>query len=174
MASSAKAGSIYYGWIMLGICMACLMLTVGTTINAFGLYVVPVSEAYGLSRATMNTGMILLNAGSAVAALLVGRMLDRYSIRLIMGASIWLLAACLIAIGLSHNLWLSIVLISLPVGLAMNGIGMLTAPALIARWFKVHRGKAMVIMVMGMSGGPVLVSPLIAWLIDTIGWRQSW
>ncbi len=175
MASEAggRQAGIYYGWIVLGVCMAMLMVMVGTTINAFGLYVVPVSEAFGISRATMNTGMILMSAGSAVAALIVGRMLDRYPIRLIMLASIWLLAASLITFGVSQSVWLSAAMISFPVGFAMKGIGILTAPSLIARWFKVHRGKAMAILMMGMSLGPILVVPVIAWLIDYAGWRQS-
>lgn len=174
MAESAKrTGPVYYGWIMVAICMFTLMLTVGTTVNAFALYVVPVSEEFGLSRATMNTGMILLSAGSAISALTLGPLLDRYSIRLIMGLSGLTLAACLIAFGLSQNILLSAILISLPVGAAMKGMGMLTAPALVARWFVIHRGKAMAITMMGMSLGTVFIVPFIAWLIETVGWRHS-
>jgi len=174
MATSAKpARRVYYGWIMVAICMFTLMLTVGMTMNAFGLYVLPVSEAYGLSRASVNTGMILMNAGAAVSALLVGQLLDRYPVRLIMGGSGLILAASLITLGLSRNIWLSAAVISFPVGLAMSGVGTLTAPALVARWFTVHRGRAMGLTMMGMSAGTILIVPQVAWLIDTIGWRYS-
>lgn len=174
MATNAKlADGVYYGWIMVAICMFTLMLTVGITMNIFGLYVLPVSEAYGLSRASVNTGMILMNAGAAVSALLVGRMLDRYPIRMIMGGSGLILAASLITLGLSTNIWLSAAVIAFPVGLAMSGVGTLTAPALVARWFTIHRGRAMGLTMMGMSGGTILIVPQVAWLIDTIGWRYS-
>jgi MFS family permease len=168
-----RVQGIYYGWVIVIICMFTLMLTMGTTISAFGLYVLPVSETFGLTRATMNTGLILLNAGGAVAALIVGRLLDRYSVRLIMGASGLILGACLVTLGLSDNIWLSAVVISLPMGFAMSGIGMLTAPALVARWFTVHRGKAMALTMIGMSFGSILIVPPVALLIEALGWRMS-
>ena len=168
-----RATGIYYGWIMVAICMFTLMLMVGTTMSAFGLYVLPVSEDFGLSRATMNTGLILMNAGAAVAALLVGRLLDRYSARLIMGVSGLILAVSLIALGLSDDIWLSAAMISFPVGFAMSGIGTLTGPALVARWFTVHRGKAMALTMIGMSLGSILIVPPVALLIEALGWRMS-
>jgi MFS family permease len=168
-----RVQGIYYGWVIVIICMFTLMLTMGTTISAFGLYVLPVSETFGLTRATMNTGLILLNAGGAVAALIVGRLLDRYSVRLIMGASGLILGACLVTLGLSDNIWLSAAVISLPMGFAMSGIGMLTAPALVARWFTVHRGKAMALTMIGMSFGSILIVPPVALLIEALGWRMS-
>jgi MFS family permease len=153
-----RARGIYYGWVMVAICMFTLMLTMGTTMGAFGLYVLPVSEAFGLSRATMNTGLILMNAGAAVAALFVGRLV---------------LAESLITLGLSDNIWLSALMISFPMGFAMSGIGTLTAPALVARWFTVHRGKAMALTMIGMSFGSILIVPPVALLIEAVGWRMS-
>ncbi|MDE8653565.1 MFS transporter [Novosphingobium album (ex Liu et al. 2023)] len=166
-------GRIYYGWIMVAICMFALMLTTGSTMNAFGLYVLPVSEAFGLSRASMNTGLILMNAGSAISALIIGRLIDRYPARLIMGGSGYALGASLVALGLSHNLWLSATILAIPVGLGMTGIGNLTSPTLVARWFTVHRGRALAITMMGMSVATIVVAPPVAWLIDQLGWRHS-
>jgi MFS family permease len=174
MASNRReAGGIYYGWYMVAVCMCALMLTTGSTMNAFGLYVLPASQDFGLSRASMNTGLILMNAGSAIASLILGRLIDRYSARLIMAASAYTLGGSLIALGLSHNLWLSAAFLSLPVGLGMTGIGNLTSPTLVARWFTVQRGRALAITMMGMSAATIFVAPPIAWLIDTLGWRES-
>ncbi len=164
---------IYYGWIMVPLCMITLMLVVGTTSNAYPLYVLPLSHDYGLSRASANTGMILMNAGSAVSALIVGPLLDRFPVRAIMGISALILGASLIILGLSHNLWVSAAVLALPVGFAMSGIGTLTAPALVARWFTVHRGRAMAILMMGNSLGTILMVPPHAWLIDRLGWRET-
>ncbi|MDR2858556.1 MAG: MFS transporter [Novosphingobium sp.] len=174
MATKGRAGGgIYYGWVMVAISMFALMLTTGSTMNAFSLYVLPASQDLGLSRAGMNTGLILMNAGSAIASLLLGRLIDRYPARLIMGISACALGGSLVVLGLSHNLWLSAVMLMLPVGLGMTGIGNLTSPALVARWFTVHRGRALAITMMGMSAATIFMAPPIAWLVDTIGWRRS-
>jgi predicted MFS family arabinose efflux permease len=164
---------MYYGWIIMILCMVTLMLDVGTTTNAYPLYVLSISDAYGLSRASANTGMILMNAGSAMAALVVGRLLDRYSPRAVMGVSAVVLGVCLLTLSFSHSLLLSAVVISFPVGFAMAGIGSLTAPTLVARWFVVHRGRAMAIVMMGNSLGTIFMVPPLAWLIVRVGWRAS-
>ena len=90
-----------YGWFMVGVSMLLLLLTVGPTSYAFGLFVLPVSEDLGLSRADINTGLILLNFGMAALAPFVGRLLDRTSIRLTMGLSAALMArvrACTVSV----------------------------------------------------------------------------
>lgn len=170
--TAKPTSGIYYGWFMVTVAFLALMIALGTTVNAFALYVLPVSEAYGLSRANVNTGVILMHSGAAVSGMVIGRLLDRFSIRLIMGISGFLLTASLITLGLSHNVWLSAVVITIPVALAMTGIGTLTAPTLVARWFTVHRGRALAITMMGMSIAKI-VTPQIAWLIELLGWRHS-
>jgi cyanate permease len=67
----------------------------------------------------------------------------------------------------------SAALLSLPVGLGMAGIGNLTSPALVARWFTAQRGRALAITMMGMSVATIVAAPPVAWLIDHLGWRQS-
>ncbi|MCB2059650.1 MAG: MFS transporter [Novosphingobium sp.] len=161
----------YYGWIIVAIGLAVLMLAVGT-LNAFGLFIIPVSEAFNLSRANMNTGIILLHLGTAALAPFVGRMLDLYSARKIMIAGAVLFSASMIVLGLSTNVWLSAFAIAVPLALGIAGGCTLTAPALVARWFSAHRGRAMAITMMGMSLGSVVVVPLFGLLIDTFGWRQ--
>lgn len=162
-----------YGWVIVVIAMIGLMLTIGSTMHAYSLFVVPVSKDLALTRASMNTGLILVNAGAALAALVVGRLIDHYSARLIMAGSGAILAACLITLGLSHSLWLSAAVLSFPVGFAIAGVGTITAPALVARWFTAHRGRAMAITMMGISCGMVVVVPVIASAIANYGWRQS-
>jgi MFS family permease len=173
MTSTRQSGRIYYGWWLVGICMVSLMLTVGTTMNAFGLYILPVSAEFHLSRATMNTGLILMNAGSALSALVIGRLIDRFPARVVMGAGGYLLAGSLVGLGLSHDIRLSAILLALPLGMGMSGLGNLTSPTLVTRWFVVHRARALAITMMGMSIATIFVAPPIAMLIDWLGWRGS-
>ncbi|MCB2075183.1 MAG: MFS transporter [Novosphingobium sp.] len=161
----------YYGWVIVAIGLILLMIPVGL-MNAFGLFVIPVSEAFNLSRANMNTGIILLHLGTAAAAPFVGRMLDVYSARKILIAGAILFSLSMIVLGLSTNIWLSAFVIAVPLALGIAGGSTLTAPALVTRWFSANRGRAMAITMMGMSLGSVVIVPLFGVLIDTFGWRQ--
>ena len=52
--------------------------------------------------------------------------------------------------------------------------GAVIEPALIAKWFVRHRGRAMAVAMMGISAGGVVIAPWAGWLVDTIGWRAAW
>ena len=64
---------MYFGWIVVFVGAIIMMLVMGTTVSVFGLYVLPVSSEFGLSRADVNSGFALMNLGGAVIAPLVGR-----------------------------------------------------------------------------------------------------
>lgn len=167
------AAGIYYGWYVVAAAMISLMLAVGSTMHAFGLYVLPVSGEFRLSRAGANTGLILLNTGAAIAALFVGRIIDRFPARLVMACGGAVLSICLIALGLSRSLWVSGAILALPLGFALASAGTMTAPLLVSRWFTRRRARAMAITMMGLSAGTIAVVPATAYLIDAIGWRLS-
>ena len=52
---------------------------IGSTLYNFQLYVKPFEEAFELTRAQTNIGLILLNVGMALWSPMVGRLLDRLS-----------------------------------------------------------------------------------------------
>jgi sugar phosphate permease len=166
-------GRIYYGWYVVLMSVLVFMLLVGTTYTAFGLFVVPVSTELGLSRADMNTALILLNLGSAFVAPFIGRMLDRYPARWIMIGSALLMGLSLVTLGLSRSLWLSALVFALPLAIALQGSGTLTMTVLVARWFTAQRGRAMALAVLGMSLAGIVVTPAIGLLIHMEGWRAA-
>src|SRR5262245_12760709 len=164
---------IYYGWYIVGISVVILTLLVGSTFNAFGVLVLPVSQDLGLSRAETNTALILFSLGNAICAPIVGQMLDRFSIRRTMLGCALLMGASLVALGRSHSVWASAIVIAAPLAFATQGAGVLTATTLVARWFTARRGRAMAIALTGMSFGGILLTPLIAVVIERVGWRQA-
>lgn len=164
---------MYYGWRLVGIAAIAYMLTMGATYSALGLFVVPVSEDLGLSRAEMNSALILMNLGGAALSPFIGRMLDRYSPRAIMIAGSLLFGISFVALGLSRSVPFSALVIALPLAAAVPAAGPLTMSVLLARWFTVHRGRAMVLSALGMSVGSIIMTPAIGWLLQQEGWRTT-
>jgi len=163
----------YYGWHIVAISVLALSLAIGGSIQAFGLFVLPVSQEFHLTRAQVNTGAILFNVGMAVVGPVLGRILDRHSAKRMMMISAVLFGVSMVALGVSQNVWLSAAIIAVPLAAAAVGCGTVTSPTLVARWFTAYRGRAMAIAMMGVSLGPVVVVPLISLLIEAVGWRQS-
>jgi MFS family permease len=164
---------IYYGWFVVAMSVLVLMLLVGTSFTAFGLFVVPVSKELGLSRADMNSALILLNIGNAAVGPFIGRMLDRFPVKRVMLVGALCFGGSLITLGLSRSLGLSAFIFALPLAIGLTGGGTLTMTVLIARWFQAQRGRAMALMAIGMSLGGVLVTPAVGYLIHAEGWRMA-
>jgi MFS family permease len=165
--------AIYYGWTIVAVAVVIFTLLLGSTYHSFGVFVLPVSQDLGLTRAETNTALILFSIGNAIWAPIVGSLLDRLPIRRIMLGCALLMGASLVALGRSQSVWSSAIVIVAPLAIATQGAGILTANTLVVRWFTVHRGRAMAIALTGMSLGGILLPPLIAAAIEQLGWRQT-
>jgi MFS family permease len=164
---------IYYGWWIVALSVAANMLTYGTTFNAFQLYVAPASKDYGLSRADMNTAMVIFSFGSAAISPLLGRLADLVSPRLVMIAGALMLGGAFLVLGLTHSVWLSAAMFALPLAVAVQACAQITMPLLINRWFVRQRGRAMAIAAIGISFGLIFSVPTVGLLITDFGWRRT-
>jgi MFS family permease len=164
---------MYFGWIVVAIAATVFALVLGTTFSVFGLFVVPVSADLNLSRAEINTALILLNLGGACLAPVIGRMLDWLPARRIMAVSAVLFGVSFVTLAYSQNLWLSAFIMAVTLAAAVQGGGMLTMSVLLARWFTAQRGRAMMLAFVGSSLGSVLVVPAIGWIMQQQGWRTA-
>lgn len=163
----------YYGWRVVIVAAAVYALVFGSTVASFSLYVVPVSTELGLSRAQMNTAFVLISVGNGVWAPFIGRSIDRFSLKLIIGLSAVLLAAGFVCLALSHWLWLNILALAVGIAIGIDGAAMLTLSVLVARWFRAHRARALTLSVTGQGLGTATVPLLTAVLIESFGWRAA-
>lgn len=168
-----RSSSVFYGWYITAAYATILMIVVGTLFGSFGLFVLPVSAEFGLSRAEMNTAFILLNVGAGVMAPFIGRAIDRFPARWLMLLGILSFGSGLGILSVSRSLWLSgfAMLVLLPV--AMLASGTILSTVVLARWFKAQRGRAILLAQSGSALGSIVVAPIIALLISAEGWRST-
>lgn len=166
-------GRIYYGWIILGALFVLQILAIGLTALSFGLVVQPLSAEFGLSRSEAYLGLILLLLGTSISAPIIGRLADRFSVRLIVAAGgvffatgAWLFSTATTPLRIA-------LVVGFLIGPVVNMCGPLIANTLLARWFFRMRGRAFGLVAVAMSLGGFLMVPLFGWLIDNIGWRSS-
>jgi len=163
---------IYRGYRVLAVVFLAQMLTIGLVSYGFGIFVHPVSAEFHLSRAEMNTTLIIILTGMAVGAPLVGHLIDRYSAKYIMstGAVCFGISVCGIALARSV---LVAGLLLIPLSLSAVTISHVMTSSLVSRWFFENRGRALGIAAISGSMSGVAVVPVLAYLVAKLGWRHA-
>jgi MFS family permease len=137
---------------------------------SFGVFLQPMADSLGWSRAGISTGSTLAFLSMGVGGFFWGRLYDRYGARVVV-----LLGGLLQGLGLA----LASQAQSLPVFLAAYGavagmaVGAVYVPltAATASWFTRHRSLAVSLVSAGLALGTTLVAPFARWLIVTHDWR---
>ena len=174
MVERMARGSVYYGWYMVAVVFTVTMVRVGFNGHFFGIFLKPMSQEFGWTRA-MTTGAV--TTGTLIAAglgIVMGRVLDRYGPR-------WLLVgACAILgvayVGLSQVSALVMFYMIYAAGRSMSQSaihnGMLST--LVSKWFVRRRATAIAIAIAGAYVGGMTLAPVIQQIITTYGWRAAW
>ena len=168
-----KRHGVYYGWWVLAVAFAGEMLAIGSTNYGYGLFVKPLTEEFGIDRASANAGLMLFIVGMGLGAPLVGRLLDRFPARVVMPLGALLMGAGMAGIALSPSLLGMALCLLVVVSLGAVAIGPLAANTLAARWFERRRGLALGIVAIGTSAGGTLMVPLIGFELQHFGWRGA-
>ena len=163
--------SVYFGWYIVAVAMIGNLLLVGISFSSYGLFVIPVSGDLGLSRADMNTGLVLMNVGAAISAPILGKLLDRLPLKPTILTTVLIYGSCLIVLAYSASIWIDVAILFLGLPTASLGFAMLAPDMLLARWFKAHRARAMSLAMLGMPMGSVMVPPVVGLLIRERDWR---
>lgn len=170
---SARAAPFYYGWLVLVASAVAEMLVQGATSYSAGLFVLPLQAEFHISRAAANSPVLILFLGVALGAPLVGRALDRYPIRLVVGLGAVAFSLAMVAIAMSSSLPFMIAMLLVPAAIGFLCLGPMTTAALTSRWFWKRRGLALGIAAVATSGGGFTVVPLLSRAIQQSGWRTG-
>lgn len=168
---AAPVRGFYRGWSVVAGGFLCAMLVVGGSVYIFGLFALPFSEEFGLSRANFNNGLILKMVGLAVWSPIVGRLLDRFSARLIIAVGALLYALGMVVISMTSSLLIISLAILFPISMSYGCAGAMAANTVATRWFRRRRGRAIGILAVATSAGGATMTPGVAALIEAFGWR---
>lgn len=160
-------------WLTLGILFLAQMLVIGGIAYGFGLLAKPIAAEYGLSRADMNIGLMVLIVGMALFSPIVGRALDRLPGQFVVTGGALLFSSGCFVIALAPSLQVMIIGSFCLVAFGGAALGPLSGSTLTARCFGVGRGRALGIVSVSSSVGGLLVLPAMAWVVEGHGWRAA-
>lgn len=163
----------YRGWLVHAGLFLCAAVVVGTSSYTFGLFVVPMSEELAISRANFNNGFIALLLGVAVMSPFVGRLLDRFSARMVILSGGISYAAGFVGLTLIESKLLMLLVILLPIAYGYASCGTLAVNTVVVRWFRRRRGTALGVMAVSTSSGGFFFVPFTATMLENFGWRSA-
>ena len=160
---------VYFGWWLVAAGVVLMAVTSGTSFWAFGLYIKPVEEEFGWSRATVSFGISLSLLISGLAAPIVGRAIDRYGPRRITLLGAVLTSASFLLVATTSSIW------EWYFFLALNAVVRTMAfyipfQSLVARWFDRRRGFAVGVLGVGFSLGGLVMVPVLRVVMDAWDW----
>ena len=165
---------IFYGWYIVAVGFLANVASSFALASTMSIFLKPLTADLGISRGVFS----LLRSGegiiSAFIAPLVGTLVDRYGGRWLM-----VIGTAIVAIGyflLTHiESFAQFAAIRLTlVSLGDSMMGYMVVNVIIAQWFMRQRSRALAISSMGVGFAKVCMPVLAAWLILTLGWRQTW
>ncbi|MBV9322252.1 MAG: MFS transporter [Chloroflexi bacterium] len=168
----AVRGPIYYGWILIATLGVTETISWGILYYAFTVYLAPMEAELGWSRGEMTGAFSLGVLLAGLAAIPVGRWLDRHGPRLLM--SIGSIVATLLVIGWSRVGSLTeLYLLWAAIGLTMSATLYDPAFATASRWFERRRVQALTVITLMAGFASTIFIPLSAALVQAQGWRES-
>ena len=172
LAKVARTRRVPYRWYLLAAATLSMAVSSGLLSWPFGLYIAPIETEFGWTRGEVAAGYSMMAAGSAVAAPLVGRWIDRRGARevLITGGIIAALSHALLSTTAELWQWYGYWALN---GATRQMILFLPFHWLIAREFRQRRALALSLLGSGASAGGMAALPILQMLIDDAGWKAA-
>jgi len=170
---TSRLNGVFYGWWMVVVGCSIRMLGGGFHLYGFTIFFLPITQELGLSRAATSAVFSLARAEGAIEGPLAGYMIDRFGPRPMMLAGVVLsgLGYMLLA-GVESYVGFLVVYLGV-ISLAFSA-GFMHSPMVLANsWFIRRKAFAMTLISSSIGIGGMLITPLLAFSVQTWGWRYG-
>jgi MFS family permease len=161
-----------HGWLIVGVLAVTVTVSYGVLMYAFPVVLGPMQAELGWSQQLLTGAYSLGALAGGLAAIPVGRWLDRHGSRSVMTMSAT--AASLLVAAWAH-VDSPVVFCLIWIGLGACSAGLSYEPAFttITQWFRTYRGRALTIVTVAGGLASTIFVPLTAGLMEEFGWRTA-
>jgi MFS family permease len=170
--AQARSSRLYYGWVLVVALGVTETVSYGILSYAFPVFLGPMEGELGWSRTALTGAFSVASLIAGLAAIPVGRWVDRHGARGVMTAGSVLAVAVLLGWSRVESLP-AFYLLAVGLGLAMAAVLYEPAFALIANWFLLLRGRALTVLTFLGGFASVVFVPLATGLVEGLGWRAA-
>ena len=163
----------FYAWRVLALMLGPRAGGAGVVQFSSTNFVIPLETALGVSRGLISTIFALGMLVSSITSPVLGIVIDKFGARKILFATTLLVGGGFMLLSQAHSV--------LVVGIAyigFVGLGFMTlafqgTSVIVNNWFDKYKAMAMSILQVGASFGAFILVPLLAYIIDSVGWREA-
>lgn len=167
----ADAGR-FHGWTIAAALGVTQLVGYGVLFYAFGVVTLPMERAFGWTRAETSGAFSLALLVSGLSALPMGRWVDRHGARGLMTAGS-LAGAILVAAWSFVDDLRGLYLVQAGIGLVLAAVTYEIAFAVVTRWFRRRRIRALLLVTTLGGLASTLFVPLATLLVESVGWRAA-
>jgi len=163
---------VFYGWFVVAGTFAVTFVGFGAAYS-FGAFLVSLQHDFAASRGSVSLVFSLAGCLYFSLGMISGPLADRWGARPFAVLGMLLIGVGLTLASAARSLGEVYLAYGLGVGL---GIGCAYVPAVgaVTRWFVRRRGFASGLAVSGIGLGTLVMPPIAAFLIEAIGWRETY
>ena len=167
-------GRVYYGWYIVGVVLASGIPRVGLNGSFFGIFLKPMSEEFGWTRAETTWAVTIGTLIAAASGIYLGKLLDRFGPRWMMAGGFALLAASYFGLARVSTLIGFYLVYSVGRSIMQGAAGHAMMYALVSKWFVRRRATAISAATIGGYIGGIFLAPATQSIIDNVSWRVAW
>lgn len=170
-----KKGGFHYAFLIVAACIVFTCIPCALTLSCAGIYFTPVSEYFGVPRATFTLYFTILNLFMMITLPIAGKLMTKMDIRIIMTVCAIIDGLSMIAMSFFTDVWMFYVSGAF-LGIGTAPLLYLATPSLINNWC-VKKVGFFIGLAMAFTGiGGVIFNPIGTALIQAgpEGWRQGY
>jgi MFS family permease len=163
----------FFGWLMLAVGALGYFASGPAQSHIFSVYISAIGDDLGISRTSISSAYAAATLAAAFGLPYMGRLVDRFGVRRVMTGVILAFALAQAVFGQVQNI-AALAITFAALRFFGQGSLMLSCANLVSQWFSRKRGFALSLMSLGFALSMAAHPPLSQWLMDSVGWRQSW
>jgi MFS family permease len=171
--TAARAGRIYYGWIVLGLASLAMIGTLPARTQGLGLITEPLLRDLGIGRVVYAQINLVATLVGALGCVGVGRLVDRRGSRIVLTTVAFALGVVVVSMSRVTGALALLILVTLTRGLGQSALSIISL-AMVGKWFRRRLTRAMAVYALVMSIGFMIAFPLVGQMVSASGWRTAW
>ncbi len=170
---NAARTRLHYGWVIFVLSLGNLTVEGGTK-NSEAVYFNALKDAFGRSATYTSAVFSLAGLIGAVAAPLLGILLDKWGARVLFPLAGLFILFGWFAASYTTELWQMFIFYSVFAGIGHTAISSFSMTATVAPWFPQTRGRMLGLADSGNPIGQAVFAPLAGVLTTEVGWRWAY
>ena len=165
---------MHYGWVIVGI-LAMVQIIDSSISMAAGVMVAPLNDQdgkFGWSLGAIGAAMAVYFVFGAIYAPISGWLGDRFGARRMMVVSSIMFAGSMFFLGTVSHIWQFVLAFGIMLSMT-SSISFVTLVAAVGPWFRTRLGLGTGILWAAGGIGTAMVPPLVGYLLNTVGWRDT-